>query len=113
MKKANNKHNNKYDYSKTIYKNEETKLIIICPIHGEFTQQAGIHIMSFGCAKCVNTDDKHLIALEKFINKYIQVHGEKYNYSIVDYLNDSTKVLIICNKHGPFKQRPNAHMQGQ
>ena len=45
-------HNNKYDYSKTVYINSETKLLITCPIHGDFYQLPMSHIHGKGCSKC-------------------------------------------------------------
>jgi hypothetical protein len=46
---------------------------------------------------------------DEFINKCIQVHGLKYDYSKVQYVNGDTKVIIICPKHGEFLQRANCH----
>lgn len=47
---------------------------------------------------------------EEFIAKAKEVHGDKYNYSKAVYVNSSTKVEIICPKHGSFKQTPNVHL---
>ena len=49
---------------------------------------------------------------EDFIEKAKKVHGDKYDYSQVKYINTSTKVCIICPKHGEFWQTPNSHLQG-
>jgi hypothetical protein len=51
--KARLKHNNKYDYSKTKYVNRKTRVLIICPEHGEFWQTPQDHLAGKGCAKCV------------------------------------------------------------
>lgn len=45
-------HNNKYDYSEVNYVNSHTKVIIICPIHGEFYQTPNDHLNNHGCSKC-------------------------------------------------------------
>lgn len=45
-------HGNKYDYSKVTYVNKHTKVTIICPIHGEFQEQANHHIEGHGCKGC-------------------------------------------------------------
>jgi hypothetical protein len=50
--KANIIHNNKYDYSKVVYLNNSTKVIIICPTHGQFSQQPGNHLNNNGCPTC-------------------------------------------------------------
>ena len=48
-----------------------------------------------------------------FIQKAIQLHGNKYDYSSVDYKGYKNKVIIICRTHGPFEQRAGHHLQGQ
>lgn len=111
IRRANLVHNNKYDYSKVNYINYHTKICIICPIHGEFWQEPANHLCGKGCRKCsrnsynYNTDEWILLAK--------QVHGNKYDYSKVSYKNSSTKVCIICPKHGEFLQEPNNHLIGQ
>ena len=50
---------------------------------------------------------------EEFINKAREVHGDKYDYSKVDYINCDIKVVIICSEHGEFLQRPHEHIKGQ
>ena len=52
-------HGAKYDYSKTVYINQRTDVIIICSVHGEFTQKADSHIRGFGCRLCGLQSDKH------------------------------------------------------
>lgn len=47
-------HGSKYDYSKVSYKNANTNVLIICPIHGLFSQNPRSHLKGFGCAKCSN-----------------------------------------------------------
>lgn len=53
------------------------------------------------------------ITNEVFINKAVKKHGNKYDYSLVNYINANTKVKIICKKHGIFEQQPNNHINGQ
>jgi len=52
IKKANNTHKNKYDYSKVNYINSKTKVTIICQEHGEFNQLPNKHVFGLGCKKC-------------------------------------------------------------
>jgi hypothetical protein len=103
-------HNNKYDYSKVNYINSNTKIIILCPIHGEFEQKPCVHTSGSGCMKC-GTDSKRN-NLFTFIEKSKLIHGELYDYSLVNYLNNYTKVKIICKIHGEFEQKPNIHLSG-
>jgi very-short-patch-repair endonuclease len=48
-----------------------------------------------------------------FIEKAKLIHNNKYDYSLVKYINNKTKVKIICPEHGIFEQLPSAHLQGQ
>ena len=107
-------HNNKYDYSKVNYINATTKVCIICPIHGEFWQSPYAHLQGNGCPKCkgISIRNKKVKTLENFINDAIYVHGNKYDYSKVEYVNANTKVCIICPIHGEFWQTPSKHLQG-
>jgi hypothetical protein len=107
--KVNKIHNNKYNYDKFIYINNGTKGIIICPEHGEFTQSPIVHLKNHGCPEC--TRNKKL-TLEIFIQKARKIHGEKYSYSKVIYINAHTKIIIICLKHGEFTQIPDSHLRG-
>ena len=49
---------------------------------------------------------------EKFIEESIKVHGDKYDYSQVNYIKNSENVIIICKIHGEFLQQPNNHIVG-
>ena len=108
IKKAINIHKDKYDYSKTNYINTNTKVIIICKIHGEFMQKPNNHINLFhGCVKCSNNNIK--LTNDEFIKRAINLHGNKYDYSKINYVDNKTKVEIICKIHGIFKQLPSTH----
>ena len=107
-------HGDKYDYSKVEYKNTDTKVCIICPEHGEFWQTPHNHLHGQGCKKCA-TFLTHLTQKStnaKFVDKAKQIHGNKYDYSKVEYINNKTKVCIICPEHGEFWQTPNSHLNG-
>ena len=114
IKKANEKHGDKYDYSKVKYDGAHTKVCIICPEHGEFWQTPNEHKKGCGCPTCgvENRSEKQTSTKEVFIKKARKVHGNKYDYSKVDYVNNHTKVCIICPKHGEFEQSPNGHLKG-
>jgi hypothetical protein len=103
-------HDDKYDYSKVEYVNAQTKVCIICPIHGEFWQRPLDHIKNkSGCPRCVGRNK----TTEEFIKKAKEVHGNKYDYSKVEYKGAFTKVCIICPEHGEFWQVPNNHLNGK
>lgn len=174
--KAKKIHGNKYDYSKVEYKNNRTKVCIICQEHGEFWQLPTHHLAGHGCKKCAaeklwvnkrnktsftdfknkvnakfgdiydfsksNFKDMHtnilvgykgkffsvipskLLSSKKpirhnfvenrddFIEKANKLYLNKYDYSLVKYINSHTKVCIVCPKHGEFWQTPNEHLTG-
>ena len=114
ISKANQKHNGKYDYSKTIYKNKRTNVIITCPIHGDFEQNPEVHLRGSGCPKCGKSisSNKRLKSKETIIEELKKAHGDKYDYSLVDYKGTDTKVKIICPVHGVFLQTPYDHKKG-
>lgn len=87
----------KYDYRKVEYKDSYSLITIICKEHGEFQQRAGVHYRGYGCQKC---SGNYVINTEEFIEKAKKIHGDKYNYSKVVYVNSTTKVKIICKNHG-------------
>ena len=108
--RSQNTHSYKYNYSESEYVNKRTKLKIICPTHGEFWQGAGRHIMGEGCPSCANNITK---TTESFIEQAKSIHGDKYDYSQVDYVNNiKIKVKIVCREHGEFWQIPKDHLKG-
>jgi hypothetical protein len=108
--RSNHIHDNKYDYSKSIYINTDTKIEIICPIHGEFMQRPHEHLSKKGCPECGGTLKKNT---EIFVKEASFIHNNKYDYSKVNYTNNRKFINIICNIHGEFKQRPNSHLNGR
>lgn len=109
-------HNNFYDYSLVDYKNAHTKVTIVCPIHGNFEQTPHNHLKGRGCPKCGINKTTNVTRNSKsiFIENANKIHNNFYDYSLVDgYLNNKSKVTIICPKHGPFEQRPSNHISGQ
>ena len=107
--KACSVHGDRYDYSLSDYKGSLTKVCIICPIHGEFWMTPNAHLSGQGCPKCNGTPRKNV---EQFIAEARLIHGDKYDYSKVDYKNNFTKVCIICPIHGEFWQEPRTHLSG-
>ncbi|GIV43863.1 MAG: hypothetical protein KatS3mg035_0986 [Bacteroidia bacterium] len=115
ISKSNKIHNNKYDYSLVNYTGIFKKVKIICPKHGEFEQTPDRHMNSNGCLRCgiETASNKKTYNTFEFIQKSKKIHGNKYDYSLVDYKYCKDKIIIICPKHGEFKQTPNAHWAGK
>ncbi len=91
------------------YKNNSTKVRIICPKHGEFLQTPHTHLRGVGCSLCNGTPKK---TKEEFILQTRTVHGYKYDYTKVNYVNTHSKVCIICPKHGEFYQEAKSNVLG-
>lgn len=104
-----NVHGDRYDYSKVEYNNSHKKVIITCKIHGDFEQTPSSHLHGSGCVECVKT----IWTTQKIIEKSIEIHGDKYDYSKVDYSNCDKHVIITCKIHGDFEQTPYSHINGQ
>jgi len=116
IKLAKKKFGNKFDYSKVDYKKALSKVKIICPVHGEFERTpSGFLGSEEGCPECGydrrNKGQKD--STEKFVEKSKKIHGNKYDYSKVNYENAQTKVEIVCPKHGSFFMKPNNHISGK
>lgn len=104
-------HGHKYDYSLMEYVKSSVKVRIICPIHGVFEQSPNNHVsMKQGCPQCA-VEQRYLNTRE-FIKHAREVHGDRYDYSLVEYLNNRSKVRIICSEHGVFEQTPDNHLKG-
>lgn len=116
VEKAIEFHGGRYDYSKIEYVNAREKVTIICHDHGMFEQEAHSHLRGVGCPSCayeVRAESKKLTPND-FIQKARDVHGEnKYDYSLVDYVDSRTKVIIQCREHRLFEQTPASHLSGQ
>lgn len=117
IQKAREIHGDKYDYSQVEYVNSQTKVKIICPLHGIFEQIPNNHIgkgKGKGCAYCgVEKNARgQSLTTEKFIENCRQIHGNEYDYSKVEYKNNYTPVTIICPNHGEFQQTPTHHQAG-
>lgn len=112
--KAKLKHGDTYDYSRVNYANNITAVIIICSTHGDFLQKPMDHLSGCGCPICGRIQATLAVRsnANEFIEKSNLVHNNKYNYSKVVYVDNATKVIIICNMHGEFLQTPNSHLFG-
>ena len=115
IKKATEKYGNKYTYDKVNYINSQTKVCIICPEHGKFYVRPADYLRGYSCPKCSNIKRIKNLSLtqDEVIRRFHKVHDDKYDYSLVEYVNYDTKVKIICPIHGVFKMTPFNHIQGQ
>lgn len=112
IKECNETHFFKYDYSKCKYEKCDCHIIVICPIHEEFTIRADHHRRGQGCKKCSyeKSSEKQRKDNDIFIKEANEIHNNKYDYSFVKYINNHTKITIICPIHGEFKIKPHDHI---
>jgi hypothetical protein len=111
LEECHSMHNNKYKYNFANYTSINKKYEIVCPEHGVFLQRLSSHLSGVGCKKCV--DALKTKTTEEFIKDAKAVHGEKFDYSQVHYLNSHSKIQVICPKHGVFSIAPYGHLDGR
>lgn len=107
-------HGGKYDYSLVDYVSAHSKVRIICAEHGEFPQTPGSHLSGRGCPECKTLllAKVNKYCIDDFVLKSRARHGNKYDYSLVDYVCSKDKVKIICPDHGVFEQTAGEHVRG-
>lgn len=105
----------RYNYDKSVYVNDDTKICITCDKHGDWWQRPSSHLAGYGCPKCKHDtirEKKSIRYGKQFLEKAKKIHGDKYGYEYVEYINEVTPVKIVCNKHGIFEQQPCVHLSG-
>jgi hypothetical protein len=116
VKKAKEIFGDEYDYSLVDYRTNYEPVSIICPKHGPFPKSPANHLKGQGCPYCTAETEyrgsSQRLSKQDFILASQNIHGDEYDYSSVDYKNNSTPVTIICSKHGPFSQSPGSHVIG-
>lgn len=108
IKRFNQVHNFKFDYSLMDYKDINSKIKIICPKHGIFEQTPKNHLKGNDCFECSKRNRSK--TNKEFIRQANIVHNNFYDYSLTKYKNYLTKVKIICPIHGEFEQFPTEHL---
>ena len=115
--KAHELHGDKYDYSEVEYKSAKEKVKIICPKHGPFWQTPTAHLNKKHPAGCPLCNGGRKLTTEEFVQKAKELHGDRYDYSKTKYIDNKTKVCIICHEkdkngieHGEFWQLPSNHI---
>jgi len=118
-KKAKKKFGNRYSYSAIgVGIDKDTKVPIICKEHGIFYQLKGEHLRGVNCSKCASITKNRKLrngkklskTKEAFLNESLLMHGNLYDYSNVEYINNNTKVELVCNIHGRFMTTPCSHL---
>lgn len=88
----------RYDYSKVVYKNRDHRVVLTCPVHGDFQIYAREHLDGKGCPKCEKG--------EKFIAKLKEKFGDKFGLEQFVYNSSTSPITLICPEHGSFSRTP-------
>jgi hypothetical protein len=110
IEKCNDVHNRRYDYDKTIYVNYRTRIVVTCPVHGDFEMLPDNHMnQKQGCVKCVRDNHKISKISEDRLDNIKKIHSNKYTYNlqVVD-----GRIEITCPTHGKFEQSIYNHERG-
>ena len=110
VERARKAHGDKFDYSEVRYVNAHTKCDIVCKTHGVFQQGPHNHLAGNGCPACVGNVKS---TTAEFIEKAKNLHGDRFDYAKVRYVNAHTKCDIVCRTHGVFQQAPHNHLRGK
>jgi hypothetical protein len=117
LEKALKVHGNTYDYSnsKENYICSDSVISIICKVHGQFKQRAKTHTLGSGCRKCniEIANNKELDDEKEFLQKAKEIHGTKYDYSLIQYKDYHTPIHILCKEHGEFLMTPYKHIENK
>ena len=115
IKRANEVHGNRYEYSKVIWNGSKSKVIITCHEHGDFLQSPKDHLAGCGCRECAKlTMGSPRMSISDFLRKAHEVHGNEYDYSLVKHIkNNREKLPIKCRTHGVFMQTAHAHIDAE
>jgi hypothetical protein len=107
-------HGDKYDYSKAIYIHNNIPIDIICRSHGIFQQKPVNHLTGRGCRSCGReTQGYKCLTQQEFLQRATEIHGDRYDYSKVDYKHSKAKIEIVCPIHSKsFFPTPNCHLNG-
>jgi hypothetical protein len=105
-------HGDRYGYSMVRYTSAMGKVEIQCSVHGFFRQTPNKHLDGSGCYRCGRdkSGEARIGSTEEFLMSAREVHGDRYDYSLVEYKTAREKVRVICKTHGEFLVSPDNHL---
>ena len=114
LKKVKKIHGDNYSFDKSVYTSANDPILVTCKIHGDFYSTPSNLYGGHGCNDCAiqKNSDNLRKSNDEFIKQAQDIHGDKYDYSQVNYSRTGDKIDIICPKHGPFDTTPNHHLRG-
>lgn len=108
----------RFDYSKVNYVNSDTRVVIVCGKHGDFSLTSYQHNSGSGCYKCgresaaIKTGKKNKQSQVEFIAECKKKHGDRYDYSKTVYEHSSKLITVGCSVHGDFVTKAASHKYG-
>lgn len=108
-------HGDRFEYGEILREKGGPFIQVKCKDHGWFKASINNLRHGAGCKKCYHNSRVGIykVATDEFVAKAIAVHGDKYDYSRVEYKGANKKVKIVCNEHGEFLQNARSHIAGQ
>lgn len=118
IRKCKSIYGDKYSYEKTSYTYDAKNVIITCPVHGDVEISVKSLLAGHGCTKCNKVKRKEIASKpiksqQDWLDDFIKVHGDTYEYDFSTFVNGKTKMKILCHKHGEFWQSPEKHRTGR
>jgi hypothetical protein len=117
IEKSREVHRDRFDYKNSKYRNIDTKVEIRCVKHNMTFYQSPYNHMNGreGCLECINESKRKRLSrtLDQFIYEAKSVHGDRYDYSKVDYKGGGTPVCLVCSTHGEFYMSPSNHIHSK
>lgn len=104
----------KYDFSESVFINSNENVTYICPKHGKVTTKAKNLLAGYGCKLCAREEVKKKLTWtqEKFLEEAEKVNNGQYDLSKVKYINNNTKIEIVCKEHGSYWTLPRTFLAG-
>lgn len=110
-----------YDFSRVEYKDRETHIVVVCPVHGEFKIRPRTLLIGekgqkpHGCWKCNNLIPPYEkeLTLDTFKNRMHELYGDKYTFIWSDYKNKQSMIRFTCKEHGEQRRSVTGLLDGK
>lgn len=110
-----------YDFSRVEYKDRETYIVVVCPVHGEFNIRPRTLLIGekgqkpHGCWKCNNLIPPYEkeLTLDKFKNRMHELYGDKYTFVWSDFNNKQSMIRFTCKEHGEQRRSVTGLLDGK
>lgn len=105
-------YSDKYTYEKFKYVDSTTKVILTCPVHGDFEKVVSLLYQGYGCNACSKEYKKQTTPLKittaDFINRVEAFAPGMYTFEKTNYSGAENSVTVTCKVHGDFTKKANS-----